>query len=676
MSSESNYFLSYFARLRQIAKQQKYRYGIALAGDAQWNTEVCEAWIAEVRNCGIFQLGGTPLSGTTYVPFKKGQQFLGQECELLICDFSQGWDANSFSAALGTVVGGGIVVVVGFPVCSDNPADVWICRALDELIHLSEQSSPLLPDDSIQNSDIDFSQQQQAITNIVRVVEGHRKRPFILTADRGRGKSSALGMAAAKLMNSRNIDIVVTAPALSSVAPVFQYAKQALSDVVVKRGLVTTDNSSLRFIAPDELLLTRPSCDLLLVDEAAALPLPMLQRVVEHYHRVVFSSTIHGYEGSGRGFTLKFHQWLKSVRSGMHSQTISQPIRWSLDDPLEAWHRKSFLLDFGFEPIHQSIDLSGLGYRTVGKDELVSCPELTHDIFSLLVNAHYQTSPNDLFHLLGDDAMSVMIATYCGDVVGCILSVKEGELEKTTIDDIQSGVRRPKGHLAPVTIANQLGFSVAAQQASVRIMRIAVHPDLQHQGIGVELVRCFMQQQTCDYISTSFGATPILVKFWQRCGFQAIKIGSQRDQSSGCYSLLMVNSDKVSWLSEAIEQFQYHFIYELADSLNLIEADLVKALVSTNSQPSVPSSKSLIRCYAQGGANYESVAVWLHYLLLSLPDDVFQTVSNLMIDKVLLRYCWKVCAQKYSLSGRKQIEAQLRQELTNLLVDLQCKTAG
>lgn len=676
MSSESNYFLSYFAGLRQIAKQQKYRYGIALAGDAQWNTEVCEAWIAEVRNCGIFQLGGTPLSGTTYVPYKKGQQLLGQECELLICDFSEGWDANSFSAALGTVVGGGVVVVFGIPANSNNPADVWICRALDELIHLSEQSSPLLPDDSGQNTGIDFSEQQQAIANIVRVVEGHRKRPFILTADRGRGKSSALGMAAAKLMNSRNIDIVVTAPTLSAVAPVFQYAKQALSDVVVKRGLMTTDNSSLRFIAPDDLLLTRPSCDLLLVDEAAALPLPMLQKVVDHYHRVVFSSTIHGYEGSGRGFTLKFHQWLKSVRPGMHSQFISQPIRWSQGDSLEAWHRRSFLLDFGFEPIHQPIDLAGISYRTVGKDELVSNPELTHNIFCLLVNAHYQTSPNDLFHLLGDDAMNVMIATYYGDVIACILSVKEGELDKTTIDDIQSGVRRPKGHLAPVTIANQLGFSVAAKQSSVRIMRIAVHPDLQHRGIGTELVRCFMQQQACDYVSTSFGATLALVKFWQRCGFQAIKMGSQRDQSSGCYSLLMVNGNKLNWISEAVEQFRCHFIYELVDSLNLIEVDLVKVLLTINAPVSVPPTIRLIRNYAQGGANYESVAVWLHALLLSLPGDVFQTVSDLMIDKVLLRYSWRACAEKYTLTGRKQIEIQLRQELSKLVANLHCKASG
>ena len=41
--------------------------------------------------------------------------------------------------------------------------------------------------------------QQRAVDAVVRVVTGHRRRPVVLTSDRGRGKSAAFGIAAAQL---------------------------------------------------------------------------------------------------------------------------------------------------------------------------------------------------------------------------------------------------------------------------------------------------------------------------------------------------------------------------------------------------------------------------------------------------------------------------------------------
>lgn len=72
-------------------------------------------------------------------------------------------------------------------------------------------------------------------------------------------------------------------------------------------------------------------------------------------------------------------------------------------------------------------------------------PERLAQVFALLVNAHYQTSPNDLFALLQDEAMTLFVA-YQGEVcVGCVLAVREGELDAPTIEAIQLGTRRPKG---------------------------------------------------------------------------------------------------------------------------------------------------------------------------------------------------------------------------------------
>ena len=48
------------------------------------------------------------------------------------------------------------------------------------------------------------------------------------------------------------------------------------------------------FVAPDALLLHPSPAALLLVDEAAAIPTPLLERMLAHHARIVFATTGHG----------------------------------------------------------------------------------------------------------------------------------------------------------------------------------------------------------------------------------------------------------------------------------------------------------------------------------------------------------------------------------------------
>lgn len=36
----------------------------------------------------------------------------------------------------------------------------------------------------------------------------------------------------------------------------------------------------------------------------------------------------------------------------------------------------------------------------------------------------------------------------------------------------------------------------------------------------------------------SFGYTPELWRFWQRCGFTLVRLGTHREASSGCYTAM------------------------------------------------------------------------------------------------------------------------------------------
>jgi len=58
--------------------------------------------------------------------------------------------------------------------------------------------------------------------------------------------------------------------------------------------------------------------ELVVVDEAAAIPITLVKKLLGPY-MVILSSTVHGYEGTGRSLSLKLIQQLKG-QNRMHPQ--------------------------------------------------------------------------------------------------------------------------------------------------------------------------------------------------------------------------------------------------------------------------------------------------------------------------------------------------------------------
>ncbi len=106
-----------------------------------------------------------------------------------------------------------------------------------------------------------------------------------------------------------------------------------------------------------------------------------------------------------------------------------------------------------------------------------------------------------------------------------------------------AGFRRPRGNLVAQSLAAHGGSPLAATLIGRRISRIAVHPLRQREGLGQRLVeRAWQDAEGCDYLSVSFGYTDALWRFWQRCGFTLVRIGTQREASSGCYAAMAIRS--------------------------------------------------------------------------------------------------------------------------------------
>ena len=84
--------------------------------------------------------------------------------------------------------------------------------------------------------------------------------------------------------------------------------------------------------------------DVIIVDEAAAFPVFFLKRVADQTHRVIFSTTTDGYEGTGQGFRLKFDPYFRERHPKRRWVMLDTPVRWDISDPVEQTLSKAFCL--------------------------------------------------------------------------------------------------------------------------------------------------------------------------------------------------------------------------------------------------------------------------------------------------------------------------------------------
>lgn len=470
------------------------------------------------------------------IPASKAHTVLGQEYANIVFDAHSGLDVNALAAVSGTLRGGGTLylltpLLTAWPAFPDSdyrrflpypyqPTQV-AGRFLRRLVRELEAgwAECCQPGSSLAAAEGAVTQ-AQAVAAIVAA-----NVPVILTADRGRGKSAALGMAADTLLQQGK-RVLLTAPARSTVHSVFKHASQ-----------------SPAFIAPDALLQTVPPADVLLVDEAAAIPVPMLLRMVRHYPRCAFATTLHGYEGSGRGFALRFQQALAAQVPQWLGLRLYEPIRWAVDDPLERWLNRALLLDAEPAALPVPVAVAAVIYRQLDRDQLVQDESLLRHLFGLLVTAHYQTRPSDLRQLLDAPNLTLHVLEQQGVVLAVAVLSHEGGFDAALAQAIHAGKRRPHGHLLPQTLAFHAGIAGAAQLMYARIMRLAVHPQARRQGLGTRLVEhvlAYAQATGADCLGVSYAMTPGLQAFWGRLGFMTARIGQREDKASGSRSVVQI----------------------------------------------------------------------------------------------------------------------------------------
>ena len=154
------------------------------------------------------------------------------------------------------------------------------------------------------------------------------------------------------------------------------------------------------FTDPRALLRGELHPDVIVIDEAAQLPVPLLERLVRTHPRarLAFATTTHGYEGTGRGFVLRFLRWLDDGERDVARLSLTEPIRWSTGDPLEALIRDVLLLDA--QPARLPPEAGTWVHAVLDREDLARDERVLTEVVGLLVHAHYRTTPGDVHRLL------------------------------------------------------------------------------------------------------------------------------------------------------------------------------------------------------------------------------------------------------------------------------------
>ncbi len=509
--------------------------------------------------------------------------------------------------------------------------------------------------------------QAAAVEALVKVGRGRRRRPVVLTSDRGRGKSAALGLAAARLLAERPRSIVVTGPSRRAVEPVFRHAGEV------------PEGSRLRFVPPGELLPNLGDADVVWVDEAATLPVPLLERLLRGHPRIAFATTIHGYEGTGRGFAVRFRDVLDTVTPDWRPVRLEAPIRYPANDPLERLGFRALLLDATPAPdaAVAAAASDGCTIERVDRDALATDERGLSQLFGLLVLAHYKTRPSDLRRLLDAPNLAVYAMRHGEHVVGTALVAREGGFDAEMCDAIYSGRRRPHAHMLPETLSAHLGLLGAPALSGARVIRIAVHPAVRTRGLGSALLEAVVEGARADgldYVGSGFGATETLLRFWIRAAMQPVRIGVTRGATSGVRSAVVLRglTPAGEALTDAARaRFTRHLPHMLSDALADLEPALVCALLhaSTLAPPALDDDDwaDVSACAAGHRVFDVCVGPVFDLVLGALAQDPATPGREVLVTKVLQKRSWTEVAESLDLPGRAGVNSALRSALQGLV---------
>ncbi|DBA78245.1 TPA: hypothetical protein ACH3X2_008199 [Trebouxia sp. C0005] len=207
-----------------------------------------------------------------------------------------------------------------------------------DLKGLSDSLADTLPAGPLVAKCKSLDQARAVMTFLDAASEKTLRSTVALTAARGRGKSAALGLAIAGALGLGYSNIFVTAPSPENLRTLFEFifkgldqleykehldydlvesTNPAFAKAIVRVNVFKNHRQTVQFIQPQHAAQLSQA-ELLVIDEAAAIPLPVVKTLLGPY-LVFLCSTVNGYEGTGRSLSLKLIEQLRTEGAKLSS---------------------------------------------------------------------------------------------------------------------------------------------------------------------------------------------------------------------------------------------------------------------------------------------------------------------------------------------------------------------
>ncbi|KAF2739338.1 N-acetyltransferas-like protein [Polyplosphaeria fusca] len=390
-------------------------------------------------------------------------------------------------------------------------------------------------------------QAKALLTFVEAIAEKTLRNTVTLTAGRGRGKSAALGVAVAAAIAHGYSNIFITSPSPENLKTLFEFVFKGFDSLgymdhqdytimqstnpdfnkaIVRVNVHRQHRQTIQYIQPQDAY-TLGQAELLVIDEAAAIPLPLVRKLMGPY-LVFMASTINGYEGTGRSLSLKLIQQLREQSRGriangdgvvdrstgkeakdgtetsiagrsLREITLSEPIRYAQGDAVERWLNDLLCLDATLP--RSKLNTQGCPHPSecqllqVNRDTLFSfnpaAEQFLQKMMALYVASHYKNSPNDLQLL--SDAPAHQLFVLVPPVTAenklpeplCVVQVAlEGQISRESVLNSLSRGQRAGGDLIPWIVSQQFQDEKFAGLSGARVVRIATNPDYVQMGYG------------------------------------------------------------------------------------------------------------------------------------------------------------------------------------------------
>ncbi|OZJ04334.1 RNA cytidine acetyltransferase [Bifiguratus adelaidae] len=437
-----------------------------------------------------------------------------------------------------------------------------------ELRDLKKSLEDTQPVGALINTSRTLDQAKALLTFIEAISEKTLRNTVTLTAARGRGKSAALGIAIAAAVAYGYSNIFVTSPSPENLKTLFEFifkgfdalkyeehldydiiqsTNPAFNKAIVRVNIFRQHRQTIQYIQPQDAHVLGQA-ELVVIDEAAAIPLPLVKALMGPY-LVFMASTINGYEGTGRSLSLKLIKELREQSQGFIGKAdgaptegdgqvvgrdmktksegvngsivggrslreikLEEPIRYAPQDPVEKWLTKLLCLDATV--VNRNIQ--GVPHPSdcelfyVNRDTLFSYHPVSEAflqrMMALYVASHYKNSPNDLQLLSDAPAHHLFVLlppikegdTSLPDPLCVVQVCLEGQISKASVMNSLSRGKRESGDLIPWLISQQFQDEDFATLSGARVVRIATHPDYMKMGYGsraLELLTAYYQGQ-------------------------------------------------------------------------------------------------------------------------------------------------------------------------------------